>query len=159
VLIRESIISGRGCELLPEYLFYKHLIFLFMPLFYKKVQRGNPLKPAAPKLWYPILKSVGLVKEKKLAKLLADETTLNPKEAEMTLYQLLKVITNLLLDGHTVQLGELGTFRLTIRSDGSATKEEVSATNIKAIQLHFTSSKVVREQLKDATYRDTATLL
>jgi hypothetical protein len=27
------------------------------------------------------------VKEKQVAKLLADETTLNPKEAEMTLYQ------------------------------------------------------------------------
>jgi nucleoid DNA-binding protein len=50
----------------------------------------------------------GLVKEKEVAKLLSDETTLNPKEAEMTLYQLLKVIIRLLLDGHTVQLGELG---------------------------------------------------
>jgi predicted histone-like DNA-binding protein len=129
-----------------------------MPLFYKKVQRGNPSNPAAPRLWYPILKSVGLVREKKLAKLLADETTLNPKEAEMTLYQLLKVIINLLLEGHTVQLGELGTFRLTVRSEGSATSEETNATKIKAIQLQFTSSKVVREQLKDAKYLDTATL-
>jgi predicted histone-like DNA-binding protein len=129
-----------------------------MPLFYKKVQRGNPSNPAAPKLWYPILKSIGLVKEKKLAKLLADETTLNPKEAEMSLSQLFKVIINLLLEGHTVQLGELGSFRLTVRSEASATAEEVNANKIKAVQLHFTSSEALREELQRATYKDTATL-
>jgi nucleoid DNA-binding protein len=57
--------------------------------------------------------SLGLVKEKEVAKLSADETTLNSKEAKMILYQLLKVIVHLLLEGHTVQSGELGSFRLT----------------------------------------------
>ena len=32
-------------------------------------------------------------------KMLADETTLNPKEAEMAVYQLEKVVSRLLLDG------------------------------------------------------------
>jgi predicted histone-like DNA-binding protein len=135
-----------------------NLNFLIMPLFYKKIQRGNPSNPTIPKLWYPILKSVGLVKEKDVAKLLADETTLNPKEAEMTLYQLLKVIVKLLLDGHTVQLGELGSFRLTVRSEGSATEAEVSANKIKNVQLHFTASEELRNQLKQATFKDTATM-
>ncbi|MDR3260738.1 MAG: HU family DNA-binding protein [Tannerella sp.] len=129
-----------------------------MPLIYKKVQRGNPRDPSAPKLWYPILKSLGLVKEKQVAKLLADETTLNPKEAEMALYQLLKVLVRLLLDGHTVQLGELGTFRLVVRSEGSEKEEEVNATKIKHLQLHFTASGETREQLSHATYKDAATL-
>jgi predicted histone-like DNA-binding protein len=90
-----------------------------MALFFKKVQRGNPSNPAAPKLWYPILKSLGLIKEKKVAELLADETTLNPKEAEMTLFQLFKVIIRLPINGHTVQLDELGSFRVTARGKGS----------------------------------------
>ncbi|MDR1527613.1 MAG: HU family DNA-binding protein [Dysgonamonadaceae bacterium] len=125
-----------------------------MALFYKKTQRGNPANPSAPKLWYPILKSIGLVKEKQVAQQLADETTLNPKEAEMTLYQLLKVIVNLLLDGHTVQLGELGSFRLTSRSEGSATEEAVNPNKIKSVHVHFTPSKTLREQLGKATFRD-----
>jgi predicted histone-like DNA-binding protein len=129
-----------------------------MPLFYKKVQRGNPSKPALPKLWYPILKSIGLVKEKDVAKLLADETTLNPKEAEMTLYQLLKVIVRLLLEGHTVQLGELGSFRLTVHSESSTTEAEVNANKIKNVKLHFTASEDLRNQLKHATFKDTATM-
>jgi predicted histone-like DNA-binding protein len=129
-----------------------------MALFYKKVQRMNPANPSAPKLWYPLLKSVGLVKEKQVAKLLADETTLNPKEAEMTLYQLLKVIVSLLLDGHTVQLGELGSFRLTSRSEGSATEEEATPARIKSLHIHFVASKELREQIGKATFKDVSSL-
>jgi hypothetical protein len=79
--------------------------FSNMALFFKKVLRGNPSKPEAPKLWYPVLKSIGLVKEKQVAQLLSEETTLNPKEAEMTLYQLFKVIIRLLLDEKEVFQG------------------------------------------------------
>jgi predicted histone-like DNA-binding protein len=134
------------------------LIFTTMPIFFKKVLRGNPSNPAAPKKWYPILKSVGLVKEKEVAKLLADETTLNPKEAEMTLFQLLKVIVRLLLDGHTVQLGELGSFRLTARGDGSETEAEVNASKIKIVRVHFVASNELREQIKNATFKDAGTM-
>ncbi|MDR1129708.1 MAG: HU family DNA-binding protein [Prevotellaceae bacterium] len=129
-----------------------------MSLFFKKVLRGNPSNPTAPKKWYPILKSIGLVKEREVAKLLADETTLNPKEAEMTLFQLLKVIVRLLLDGHTVQLGELGSFRLTARGEGSDTEEEVNAGKIKSVHLHFTPSDELRKEINDATFRDISTI-
>jgi hypothetical protein len=46
-----------------------------MSLFYNKVEQANPTDKSAPKKWYPVLKSTGLVKEKAVAKLLADETT------------------------------------------------------------------------------------
>jgi predicted histone-like DNA-binding protein len=129
-----------------------------MALFFKKVLRGNPSNPTAPKKWYPILKSLGLIKEKEVAKLLADETTLNPKEAEMTLYQLLKVIIRLLLDGHTVQLGELGSFRLTVHSEGSETEDEVSANKIQSVHVRFTPSDSLRKEINEATFKDVATL-
>jgi predicted histone-like DNA-binding protein len=129
-----------------------------MALFYKKVQRGNPANPSAPKLWYPILRTLGLIKEKQVAKLLADETTLNPKEAEMALYQLLKVLLRLLLDGHSVQLGELGTFRLVVRTEGSEKEADANATKIKNLLLQFTSSPTVREQLSHAEYKEIASL-
>ena len=43
-----------------------------MPIFYNKTERGNPGNPAAPKRWYPVLKSTGLIKEREVAKLLSD---------------------------------------------------------------------------------------
>jgi predicted histone-like DNA-binding protein len=129
-----------------------------MSLFYNKVERGNPSNPSAPKLWYPILKSTGFVKEKEVAKLLSDETTLNPKEAEMAIYQLLKTLTNLLLDGHTVQLGSLGSFHVTVHSEGAATEAEVSANKIKKLTVRFTESGELKESIKKAVIRDVSTL-
>lgn len=76
-----------------------------MPLFYNKVQRANPMDKDAPKKWYPVLKSVGMMEVQEVARQISDETTLNPKEAEMALAQLEKVLVSALLNGQTVSIG------------------------------------------------------
>jgi predicted histone-like DNA-binding protein len=129
-----------------------------MALLFNKVERGNPADPTAPKIWYPLLKSMKMVREKEVAKKVADETTLNPKEVEMAVSQLLKVVTDLLLDGHTVQLGELGSFRLTLSAEGSATEGEVTAKKIKKVNIRFTASEVLRMAMKKATFTDISSL-
>ena len=123
-----------------------------MPIFFNKTLRGNPLNAAAPKRWYPVLKSTGLVKEQAVAKFLSDETTLNPKEAEMAVYQLLKVVVNLLKEGHTVQLGPLGSFRLTATTQASDTEAEADGTKIKKLNTRFTESPELKNALKKVTF-------
>ncbi|MDD3281177.1 MAG: DNA-binding protein, partial [Bacteroidales bacterium] len=123
-----------------------------------KIKKKNLKDPEGPKLWYPVLRSVGVVTEKELAKLLADETTLNPKEAEMSIYQLQKVLLRVMLDSKTVRLGELGNFRLTASTEGSETMEEVSPEKIKKINLRFLATKSVREALQKATFKPVETL-
>ena len=129
-----------------------------MAIFYNKVERGNPGNPAAPKRWYPVLKSTGLVKEREVAKLLADETTLNPKEAEMAVYQLLKVVTNLLLNGNTVQLGNLGSFRLTASTEASDSEAEVSGAKIKKVKVRFSESGDLKNALTKAVFKDVSSM-
>jgi predicted histone-like DNA-binding protein len=129
-----------------------------MPVFFNKVERGNPTDLSAPKQWYPVLKSTGLVKEKDVARLLSEETTLNPKEAEMSVSQLFKVVVRLLLDGHTVQLGSLGTFRLTARSHGVPTEAEVNAQLIQKLMVRFSESNDLKEAVAKATFMDVASM-
>jgi predicted histone-like DNA-binding protein len=129
-----------------------------MSLIYNKIERGNPSDANAPKLWYPVLRSMGMVKEKEVAKMLADETTLNAKEAEMAVSQLLKVVTTLLLNGNTVQLGSLGSFRLTAQTEGVATEATVTASQIKKLKVRFTESDDLKDAIKKATFKDAATL-
>jgi hypothetical protein len=62
-----------------------------MSILYNKVERGNPANPGVLKLWHPILKSTGMIREKEVTKRIADETTLNPKEAEVTATQIKNV--------------------------------------------------------------------
>ena len=129
-----------------------------MPIFFNKTERGNPGNPAAAKRWYPVLKSTGLVKEREVARLLADETTLNAKEAEMAVSQLLKVVTNLLMSGSTVQLGSLGSFRLTASTEGSDTEAEVTGAKIKKVNVRFSESADLKNTLAKASFKDAATM-
>jgi predicted histone-like DNA-binding protein len=129
-----------------------------MSVFYNKIERGNPSNPSAPKLWYPVLKSTGMVREKEVARLLADETTLNPKEAEMAVAQLMKVVAAQLMNGSTVQLGDLGSFRLTAHTEGVASEAEVTAAQIKKANVRFTESEELKNALKKITFKDVGAL-
>lgn len=124
-----------------------------MPIFYNKVKRKNPSSPSDPAKWYPVLRSVGMLKEKDVAKQIADETTLNPKEAEMALAQFEKILLRSLLNGQSVQLGDWGSFHLTVRAEGSDTEEEVTPNKIKKLHLRFTPSKSIKEALAQAEIR------
>jgi predicted histone-like DNA-binding protein len=124
-----------------------------MAIFYNKVERVNPADPAAPKKWYPALKSLGLVREKEVGKQIAEETTLNPKEGEIALAQLQKVLIRNLLEGRTVQLGDWGSFYLTLSSTGADTKEEVSAANVTKINVRFRPGKELTEAIGKAQLR------
>jgi predicted histone-like DNA-binding protein len=130
-----------------------------MPIFYNKVQKVNPQNPGGIRLWYPVIKSTKLVREKELAKKLADETTLNPKEAEMSIYQLLKVVNDLLLTGHTVQLGDLGSFRVTAETESSTTETEVNASKVKKLKVRFNESDNLKAAMLKAELRDISSLL
>ena len=123
-----------------------------MSLFYNKIQRANPSKPKEEKKWYLILKSIGRMTEKQVAKEIADETTLNPKEAEMAIYQFQKVLTKALLDGKTVQLGELGSFQVTVKSKGVNKESEVNASLVEKVNLRFTPSATLKENLQKAHF-------
>jgi predicted histone-like DNA-binding protein len=100
-----------------------------------------------------------MVREKELAERLANETTLNPKEAEMAIYQLLGAVKDFLSTGHTVQLGDLGSFRTTATTEGSATAEEVNASKIKKLNVRFTESNELKTAMQKATLVDIESLL
>ncbi|MDR2474770.1 MAG: HU family DNA-binding protein [Bacteroidales bacterium] len=122
-----------------------------MPVFYNKVERGNPMNPSAAKKWYAILKTINQVGEKEVAAQISDETTLNHKEAEMALSQFEKILVRLLLDGHSVQLGDWGSFHLTCNSNPSVTKDDVNANNIQNLNIRFTPGKELKAAIQKAT--------
>lgn len=123
-----------------------------MAIVYKKLQRRNPADPEAPKKWYASLKSIRVMKEKEVAMKIADETTLNPMEAQMAMYQFQKVVIEALTDGKTVTFGELGTFRLTASSEGTETEEKVTPDLIKKLNIRFVPSKNLKKRINEATY-------
>lgn len=130
-----------------------------MALIYNKVQRRNPQDKNAPAKWYPVLKTTYMVREKEVAKQIADETTLNPKEAEMALSQLQKIMIRTLLNGQSIQLGDWGSFHLSLHTEGSDTEAEATAAKVKKIHIRFLAGKELKEAVSKATFQDASTLL
>ena len=108
-----------------------------MAILIRAIQRANPRDKNAPKKWYAVQNSTGLVPETKVAELIADETTLNPSEALMSIRQLRKVIQRLMADGHSVKLGDWGTFSPSLNSRGKDKKEDLKATDINLSLIHI----------------------
>ena len=129
-----------------------------MALFFKKIQKKNPQNPLAPYKWYISLKSIGQRKESEIAIMAADGTTLDPKEAQLAYSRFGKVTIQSLLDGHTVEIENLGSFRLTVNSEGTDNKEDLTANHIKNVNLRFVPYESTKDALKKATFKDFETM-
>ena len=121
-----------------------------MPIVLNRIERMNP--QTKEKKWYATVKTVAQVKESAVAKQIADETTLNRKEAEMALAQFEKVLINNLLASRSVQLGDWGSLHLTCNSEAKDKREEVNARTIKSVNIRFKPGKVLREAMKNASF-------
>ncbi len=123
-----------------------------MSILLNKVQRGNPSDKNAAKKWYPVQNSTGLVDETKVADLIADETTLNPAEALMAIRQFQKVLLRLLLDGHSVKLGNWGTFSITLNTKGEAEKASLTVHNILKVNIAFQPGEDLKTAIQKADF-------
>lgn len=123
-----------------------------MAILVKPVQRVNPSDEDAPKKWYVTQVTAAQVDETQVAMDLADETTLNPSEAMMAIRQLRKILLRRLLGGESVKLGNWGSFSVTLSSTGANTKEEVTARNIKSVNLNFQPDEAFKSDLQKATF-------
>lgn len=123
-----------------------------MSIFLKPVQRRNPQKPEEPMKWYPVQNTVKNVDESEVAELIADETTLNPMEAMMAVRQLRKIVQRLLLDGKSVQLGNWGTFNVTLSTEGATTKDALTARNVKSVNINFQPGSELKAALQKADF-------
>ena len=123
-----------------------------MSIFLKPVQRRNPADEDAPMKWYPVQYTTRLVDETEVAELIADETTLNPMEAQMAIRQLRKVVQRLLLDGKSVKLGNWGTFNVTLNTEGADTKDALTARNVKMVNINFQPGTELKAAMQRADF-------
>jgi predicted histone-like DNA-binding protein len=122
-----------------------------MPIFLNKVERANPLNKTKKK-WYCTIKTVKQISERDVARQIADETTLNAKEAEMSISLLQKVLVNSLLTGNSVQLGDWGSFYLTCNSEGKETREALTTKDVKGLNIRFLPGKALKDALGKANF-------
>lgn len=119
---------------------------------YNIKQRVNPRDLEAARKFYAIAQSQGSVDLRQLATRISRESTISMMDTMAVLEGLLQVVPDLLTEGRIVKLGDLGTFRTTLSSNGSDTAEEFNASFIKGLKLNFRPGVVFADILKHIHY-------
>lgn len=126
-----------------------------MPIRYKLVQRKDFTKdaPKDGKRFYAQLVSNGTVSLDELCESIAEETALTSADVKSVFDHLPRILRRHLSEGRNVQLGELGSIRPTLGSQGSLTKKEFdAATMMKKPGLMFTPGKLLQKMRDDTTF-------
>lgn len=119
---------------------------------FKIMERVNLQDPLEPRKHYAYIKNQGSVNLRQIAKRISRESTISMMDTLAVLEGFLQVVPDLLIDGKIVKLGEFGTFRGTISSEGVDVADDFNLTNIKSLNLIFRPGIEFRDQLNNAKF-------
>ena len=80
-----------------------------------------------------------------LAEMVASQSTVSRADCYAVLIALESNIVNMLRASKIVRLGNLGSFQISIKSEGKDTREEVNATVVKGSRIKFRPEKHSKE--------------
>ncbi len=119
---------------------------------YNLNQRVNPRTPTDPRKYYAFPKASGSVELRDLARRISRESTVSIMDTMAVLEGMLQVIPDFLSEGNIVKMGDFGTFRLSISSEGVENPDEFSTSMIKKTNLLFRPGSVFKNQLKNIKF-------
>lgn len=124
-----------------------------MAIKFKVIEKGEPgVVGGGSKRFYA---SANLNGEKTLAGLTRDmekRIAISNADIRSVLYALMDEITRSLAEGEAVRLGDFGSLRVNISSDGKATEQEVTAASIRAAKVIFTPGTRFKNMLSALKY-------
>ena len=87
-----------------------------------------------------------------LTKAIEKTSTVNGADIRAVLYAMVEEAVNGLSDGRIIRLGDLGSMRITLSSEGKNTAEEVTASAVKKAGVIFTPGAKLQDMLKTAKF-------
>ena len=116
----------------------------------------NPLHEDDPKKAYASIQLTGKYSTKDLCKHISDHNGLFPRAVvEGVLIQLGSCIRELLLQGYSIQLGDVGTLTPTIKSKGAVSIEAFTVQNITRMGVNFSPGEVLDGLREEASFEQT----
>ncbi|MDR1605517.1 MAG: HU family DNA-binding protein [Streptococcaceae bacterium] len=124
-----------------------------MTINYVVKPRKNINDPYAPQRYYAMAKARGDVNLKQLGKEITQRSTVNHADTLAVLESLTQLLGEHIMAGDIVRLGDLGDFRITLSSAGTATAEEFTSAQIEKARIRFRPGQDLREVLQNLTYK------
>jgi predicted histone-like DNA-binding protein len=119
-----------------------------MAIKFKPVKRLNPFNPNDPVRYYPSPVYSDRVNLRRLAKEISARTSFNSADILGVLEAMTDVLPFFLANGSIVDLGEFGTFRLSLQGTSAKKPEKVTSENITGYRLLFRPGREMSDRLK-----------
>ena len=127
-----------------------------MPVKFTTTPKKNPQDLGAEPKYYAIVKSDGRVDTIGVAKSINSMSTISYPDTVAVLEAFLQVVPEKLSDGKIVELGDFGSFRMSVSSQGADTPEELTIRNITDKKVVFTPGKRFKEMLASIKFQKEA---
>ncbi|SNR76148.1 DNA-binding protein, histone-like, putative [Lutibacter agarilyticus] len=124
-----------------------------MSIKFKTVQMVNPQDITAPRKFYAKAAKASITDLDELAELVAFNSSMSKTDCFAVLMGLETFVVRELERGRNVRLGQLGTYKIGLQSEGRDTEEEVDFTAIKKAKINFTPGVGIRKMLKHLEYK------
>jgi len=128
-----------------------------MAIKFSVIQRGQPgVVGGGQKKYYASAQSSGELTLAGLTKRIEKISTVSGADIRAVVYAMVDVMKDSLSEGQIVRLGELGSLRVSIGSEGKDTEKEVNSASITSSRVIFTPGKDIKEMLMTLTYEKVA---
>ncbi|GAX46677.1 HU family DNA-binding protein [Pseudolactococcus reticulitermitis] len=125
-----------------------------MAIHYRLISKNNLQHPEAPPKFYALAKSVGELTLADLAdKISNGSTTVSDTDVLAVLNEAAKLVESELVAGNIVRFGRLGSFSITLASEGAATETAFSVKHIKAAKVRFKAGDKLLTALATAKFK------
>ena len=121
---------------------------------YKVVERKNPLSPQTQGKYYANAVNAGKFTIRDFAKEITERSSLSRGDIENVLENFLDVLPTFLKLGMSVHMGNFGTVRLSLSSEGAETPQAFRADMIKGAKVIFTPGVELKKSLKDISFEE-----
>ena len=118
----------------------------------RKITRQFPRDPSRSR-WYFTQSKSGTVKLEDLCARLEKSSSLSAGDIHNVLINLVDELPVYLGMGQTIQLGDFGTFRVSVSSEGADSAEALTARNIKKTKLVFLPSTKLKQKLASLSFK------
>lgn len=121
---------------------------------FKTISRGEPgVAGGGTTKYYPTIVRERNVDFRRFIKQIAELNTVNTADVYAVIDSMLQLLTRHLSQGRNVELGHLGNFSISLKTEGSDTPEEVGRNKIIGTKVLFRPSLEMKEMLSGVSYK------
>lgn len=116
------------------------------------ISKTNPANPMLEMTYYPKATQTGEIDLDELAEQISHNTTVTQADCYAVIIGLVDAVSKELESGKIVCVGHLSSFQISVKGNGSLTKEEVTAKNVTSASIIFRPGKKFKTMLQNLKF-------